>query len=433
MQISKNSLIILWCGFLLFSSVYAFKLPGIGNSSYWSLVLILGSLFFVNGSFTQVKLLIKQKIFYAPLLILIFATLTAFLWPIFHQTYDITMVKTWVNNIFSYVAMSILACVVVSAGAQYKNFFKIVFIILLVQAVIVWLMMAIAPLRDVIQELTKDASVMARMKEYGGARGLGLTSFAAFSFSTLMGALGLYMNYYFAEFRKNKSLMLKVVIFFIIIIAGISAGRSAIAGFVFGLAFYYFTVGFRHYFTGALRVFFYCLILITPLIIYIMSVPELKEVVTSYYKYAFQFIHKYFYDGYVGRSSLDTLKTMYFPLTDLQILLGDGQYTGSDGAYYLHTDPGYMRFTLLFGIFPSLVIYFGFLWMMFNYYIINKPYMKNVGVLILALVGLSFIYHYKGELIMFNISYMKLIYFIFVGCTLLSIKQKLNIAQNKIN
>lgn len=423
MRLSKSSLVILWSGFLLFSSIFAFRLPGLGNSSYWSLVLILGSLFLVNGSFTQLKLLTKQKVFYSPLIILLFAALAAFLIPIFHQTYDISMVKTWVNNMVAYFAMSVLACVVVSTGAQYKNIFKIVFSMLVAQAIMVWLMMAIPPLREFIQGLTKTAEVMARMEEYGGARGVGFTSFAAFSFSTLMGALGLYMNYYFSEFRKNKSVMIKVIIFFVTVIAGISAGRASIAGFVFGLSFYYFTLGFRHYFTGAIRVSFYCLVLIAPFIIYIMSVPELKDIVTSYYKYAFQFLHKYFYDGYVGRSSLDTLEKMYFPLTDLQILWGDGLYTGSDGTYYLHTDPGFMRFTLLFGIFPSLVIYFGFLWVMFNYYVINKPYVKNIGVLILALIGLSFVYHYKGELIMFNIAFMKLIYFIFVSCTLISLQK----------
>jgi len=430
MQVSKNTLVVLWTGFLLFSSIFAFKLPGIGNSSYWSLILILGSLLLVNGSFTHVKLIIKQKIFYSPLLILLFATLAALLFPIFHQTYDISMVKTWVNNMFAYIAMTVLACVYISAGAKYKNIFKMVFIVLLVQAIIVWLMLAITPLRDLIQGLTKDAAAMARMEEYGGARGVGFTSFAAFSFSTIMGALGLYMGFYFAQYRQNKSLLLKVIIFFITVIAGISAGRASIAGFVFGLGFYYFTLGFRQYFTGAFKVGFYCLVLITPLIIYIMSVPALTEVVTSYYKYAFQFLHKYFYDGYVGRSSLDTLEKMYFPLTDTQILFGDGKYTGSDGAYYLHTDPGFMRFTLLFGLFPSLVIYCGFLWVMFNYYVINRPYVKNIGVLILALIGLSFVYHYKGELIMFNVSYMKLIYFVFISCTLLSLKQHV-VSQNK--
>jgi hypothetical protein len=239
-----------------------------------------------------------------------------------------------------------------------------------------------------------------------------------------MGSMGLFMNFYFAEFRKNKSLMLKVIVFFMALIAGISAGRSSIAGFAIGLGFYYFTIGFRQYLVGGVRVAFYCFILIVPIVVYIMSVPYLADVVNSYYVYAFRFLHQYFYVGYVGHSSLNTLGTMYFPLTEQQILLGDGRYTGSDNAYYMHTDPGYMRFTLLFGLLPSLVIYFGFLWVMFNYYIINKPYIKNIGVLILAIVGLSFLYHYKGELVMYNISYMKLIYFIFISCSLLSIREQ---------
>ena len=115
---------------------------------------------------------------------------------------------------------------------------------------------------------------------------------------------------------------------------------------------------------------------------------------------------------------------MYFPLTEQQILLGDGRYTGSDNAYYLHTDPGFMRFTLIFGFLPSMVTYLGFLWVMFSYYVINRPYINNIGALVLSIIGLSFVYHYKGELIMYNISYMKLIYFIFISCSILSIKEK---------
>jgi hypothetical protein len=262
------------------------------------------------------------------------------------------------------------------------------------------------------------------MGVYGGARGLGFTGFAAFSFSVLMGLLGLYMSFYFAEFKQNKSLMFKVILFFIAIIAGISAGRASIAGFALGLAFYYFTLGFRHYLTGMAKVLLYCTIIILPIIFYIMSIPSLVDIVTSYYKYAFQFLHHYFYAGYVGNSSLDTLANMYFPLTEQQILLGDGRYTGSDNAYYLHTDPGFMRFTLIFGFIPSMITYLGFLWVMFSYYLINKPYINNIGVLVLAIIGLSFIYHYKGELIMYNISYMKLIYFVFISCSILSIREK---------
>jgi len=422
---------MVWVGFLLFSSLYAFKLPILGNSSYWCLVLIFGSLLFVNNSFKQVQFLLRQKVFYFPIIILIFSALSSFLIPIIYQTYDISMFKTWVNNILAYMGISVLACILLTTTAKYQTIFSIVFKMLIIQAVIIWLMMAVPPLRDLIQYLTKDAANLERMGVYGGARGLGFTGFAAFSFSVLMGLLGLYMSFYFAEFKQNKSLMFKVILFFIAIIAGISAGRASIAGFALGLAFYYFTLGFRHYLTGMAKVLLYCIIIIVPIIFYIMSIPSLVDIVTSYYKYAFQFLHHYFYAGYVGNSSLDTLSSMYFPLTEQQILLGDGRYTGSDNRYYLHTDPGFMRFTLIFGFLPSMITYVGFLWVMFNYYLINKPYINNIGVLVLAIIGLSFIYHYKGELIMYNISYMKLIYFVFISCSILSIREKRKI-KNKL-
>lgn len=424
MFFSRDRLLIVWVGFLLFSSLYAFKLPILGNSSYWCLVLIFGSLLFVNNSFKQVQFLLRQKFFYFPIIILIFSALSSFLIPIIYQTYDISMFKTWVNNILAYMGISVLACILSTTTAKYQTIFSIVFKMLIIQAVIIWLMMAVPPLRDLIQYLTKDAANLERMGVYGGARGLGFTGFAAFSFSVLMGLLGLYMSFYFAEFKQNKSLMFKVILFFIAIIAGISAGRASIAGFALGLAFYYFTLGFRHYLTGMAKVLLYCTIIILPIIFYIMSIPSLVDIVTSYYKYAFQFLHHYFYAGYVGNSSLDTLANMYFPLTEQQILLGDGRYTGSDNAYYLHTDPGFMRFTLIFGFIPSMITYLGFLWVMFSYYLINKPYINNIGVLVLAIIGLSFIYHYKGELIMYNISYMKLIYFVFISCSILSIREK---------
>ena len=201
MTLCTRSLISFWCGFLLFSSIFAFKLPYIGNSSHWSFLLIVFSLLLIGGSFSFLKILIKHKIFYAPLVVLTFAIIATLFISVFLQTYDITMLKTWVNNLFAYIAMSVLACVYVSSKNSYKAIFKLVFIIFIVQAVIVWLMMVIPPLRDVIQALTKDAATMARMEEYGGARGGGLTSFAAFGFSTVMGLLALFMNFYFAEFQ----------------------------------------------------------------------------------------------------------------------------------------------------------------------------------------------------------------------------------------
>jgi len=422
----KSNLINIWVGFLLFSSLYAFNLPIIGNSSHWSFILIILSLLLVDNSYSNLKLLMKHSFFYSPLFVLCIASFLSFLIPISYLTFDLSMLKTWINNLFSYIAMVILACVYCSySNKNNKNVFFIIFIIFIAQAIIIWLMLAIPSLRELIQAITKSTATMDRMEEYGGVRGLGFTSFAAFGLTVIMGLLGLLLQYYFAVHKKHTSLVLKIFLFFITFIASISAGRSAVAGFVLGSVFYYFNLGIGRFIKGLIKVLIYCLVLLTPIILYILSQPELADIAIKYYQYAFRFLHLYFTDGYVGRTSLATLDTMYFPLTEKQILMGEGLYTGFDGGYYLHTDPGFMRFTLFFGIFPSLFLYISFLYIMFSYYLFNRHYVKQIGVLIFTVICLSFVYHYKGELIMFNVSYMKIIYFVFISISLITIKKKL--------
>ena len=68
-----------------------------------------------------------------------------------------------------------------------------------------------------------------------------------------------------------------------------------------------------------------------------------------------------------------------------------------------------------------MLIYLGFIWVMFSYYLINKKYLPYAGALISAIVLIAFIYHYKGEIIMYNVSFMKIIYFIFICCSLFSL------------
>jgi hypothetical protein len=48
---------------------------------------------------------------------------------------------------------------------------------------------------------------------------------------------------------------------------------------------------------------------------------------------------------------------MYFPLSELTLLFGDGRYSNPDGSYYMHTDAGYMRNFLSIGGATLLLIY----------------------------------------------------------------------------
>ncbi|MFD2168203.1 hypothetical protein ACFSJY_18245 [Thalassotalea euphylliae] len=412
-------------GFLLFASIYAFNLPIVGNSAYWSMALIWSLLLIFDGAATNFKLLLRQKFFYFPILVLTAALVSSIILPIVHNTSDFTMVKTWINNLLAYITIGILVSAFLTKKDDYESVFRILFIVFIIQVVIVWLMLAVAPLRDAIQSITKSAAAMARMETYGGARGLGFTSFVAFGFSVLMGLLALLMHYYFAVYKAQKHLPWKVILFYMAFIAGISAGRTSFAGLAMGFYFYWILLNRKQLFAGVGKSIIYSLILVSPVIIYIMSNPALADIVDQYYRYAFQFIYKYFYDGYVGKSSLDALESMYFPLTNEQIFWGDGRYTSSVGNYYMQTDAGYMRFILMLGLVPNIIIYAGFCWILLSYYIVNKEHVPAIGGLILLIGTLSFVYHYKGELIMYNVSYMKIIYFLFISISLITIKKKM--------
>jgi len=413
-----------WIGFLLFSSIFAFKLPIIGNSSYWSFALIIASLFLFNGSYSNLRILTKQTFFYYPIIILLACALFAFLIPVFYQTYDISMVKTWINNILGYIAMTILACLFYTQFKKVSDVFKLLIIVFMIQVVIVWAMLAHPGLREAIQGITKSSAALARLETYGGSRGLGLTSFVAFSFSVIMGLLGYFMHYYFAVFGKERSLTFKVVCFYLAFIAGISAGRTSIAGFALGFVFYWLANTPSQFIRSTLKSLIISLLLVTPIAIYIATNPALAEIVDKYYRYAFQFIYKYFTEGYLGRSSLDSLETMYFPLTEKQILMGDGKYAGFTGGYYMETDAGFMRYILLFGLLPSLFIYLSFLFMMFVFYWVNKNTIPHLKTFTIGIVAIAFVFHYKGEIILFNVSFMKLIYFTFITATLFSLHDK---------
>jgi len=423
----KLNIIDAWVGFLLFSSIYAIDLPLIGNSSYWSWLLIFPSLLIINGSYSNLRLLASQRVFYYPIISLGCIILLSFLIPIFYLTFDISMLKTWINNLVAYLAMSVLACIFCCSTTLYKNVFLLVLKVFILQAVITWLMLVSPDLSDSIQSISKTAGSIEKMEQYGGVRGLGFSGLAAFALAVIMGLMALLLHYYFAVYMKDSSLILKILILFVTLIASISAGRTAIAGFLLGFSFYYVELGPTKFLLGIFKVSAYCLVIITPIIFYILATPELTEIVVKYYTYAFKIVYLYFSEGQVSVSSLSSLEQMYFPLTEEQILIGDGRYTGGDGAYYMHTDPGFMRFTLFFGILPSLFIYSSFLYIMFSYYLINRGYVKQVGMLILSIVAIAFIYHYKGEIIMFNVSYMKIIYFVFISLSLITIKTKYKI------
>ena len=93
-----------------------------------------------------------------------------------------------------------------------------------------------------------------------------------------------------------------------------------------------------------------------------------------------------------GSSGNATIKDMYFiPDQDLTIILGDGRYQNYDGSYYGHTDAGFMRNLLYWGICGELMFYIPLLMIVYELIKVNLKYEAIV------IFFLFFIFEIKGD------------------------------------
>ena len=97
-----------------------------------------------------------------------------------------------------------------------------------------------------------------------------------------------------------------------------------------------------------------------------------------------------------GSSGDKLVYGMYFMPDDSTILWGDGRYENLDGSYYMHTDAGYMRITLYFGIIGALMIYASYLSL--TIFALQNLRNDKVGrYIVMALLICFFIAEYKGD------------------------------------
>lgn len=330
----------------------------------------------------------------------------SFIIPTTLGTYDFSIIPTKLNFIISLLATYILAKYFsLKSNFTERDFSKILLSVFLIQSLVILSMLMSPNLAELIISITRNSEQGSRVIEtYGGARGLGLADSSAFGLAIVMG-LFIFLTFYCYK-QKFISLNYFIILITIGSIASISAGRTAILGLLFGLL--YLIINLRN-----LRSI---LILILLSILSVISLSFLLNINSSnienkalqvLYNYSMEPILNYTQTGSFSSRSTDDLQTMYFFLTESQHLHGDGKYMIGD-KYYMETDAGFMRFSLFYGTIISTFLYLYFIKFTIKVYGKNKKYLLPI----LLLVTLSFILHYKGEVILFAVSYNKVLFLI---------------------
>ncbi|MFU9972579.1 hypothetical protein ACNF3X_10790 [Acinetobacter baumannii] len=350
-------------------------------------------------------LFIPKEIFYL-FIFLIFDLLVCLIIPCILGTYDFSIIQTKINFIASLLATYILARSFSSNNnITDKQFFNLLLVIFSIQVILIVGMLINSDFSQAITSFTRSSDQGARVLEsYAGARGLGIADSSAFGFAIVMGLL-IFLTFFA---YKNNFISFKYFIVLLLLgsVASISAGRTAVLGIMFGLV--YLLLNFKNYrsLLTLISIFLF-FILIGSILISIDRNSIENETLGYFYSYSMEPILNYINEGSFASTSTDALQNMYFPLTEQQYLIGDSRYMDGE-SYYMATDAGYMRFTLFYGGVFSLMFYSYFIYFTMKLIFIKK----NNIILLLFLLVISLALHYKGEVVLFSISYNKVLFLI---------------------
>lgn len=206
--------------------------------------------------------------------------------------------------------------------------------------------------------MTLEPATESVMEIYGGLRFIGLGAFRFFE-GGVINALALISVFYLlldGQLTKFKSALLIVLALFL----GTFIARTTLTGLI-GLMFFLYpswstrktlikvSIGIS---SVAVFVFLF-------LNSYFSDNPALE--------WAFEVIYNYLEKGSIETTSTDSLLTMYvFPDTLKSWIIGDGQWLSNNGGYYMHTDVGFCRLLLLFGLIGTSFFFLYFLWIFFK-------------------------------------------------------------------
>lgn len=393
---------------LLFLFIFNIPIYGILGSGYISAMIVFLTITTRSDYLSVLTKILKNKVIITTISIYFLFLFISITSTILHQEYDFSIQKTVVNNLIAFLSSIFFASLFISYF-KFKKIDIVFYNILIYQSILILIMMVSPDIRELIQSYIRTEEEVEYMSGYGGVRGLGVSGSMAFGLAATMGLLG-YMFIFYIN-NSNNSSIYNVFLFFICFIASLSAGRTSFLGFALGLLILtLYSISLKL----TIKILKYSVItIITGMIIYIILIntPSISQTIEKYSAYAFQPIINYLEYGSLSVTSTEKLQDMYFlPEDTSTIFFGDGKYTTDNGYYYMSTDAGYMRFMLYFGILGSLIPYLGFLY--FCFYTMNrtKSNIQKNKWFFWGIILLSFIYHYKGEIVFFNVSYMKIIF-----------------------
>lgn len=261
------------------------------------------------------------------------------------------------------------------------------------------------------------------LANYEGIRGLALAGNLFFSLSSIYGLVYIIYIYYITEYSKSFNFK-NIVVFMILVIGGLFTGRTSIIGLTLSI-FLYLLINKTLFYkiNNSIKILGYSFLILS---IAILLLPNsISNIVfNKLLPFAFEFIYSYQNSNKISTSSTNHLISMLsVPLDPIDYIFGRGAYMNSDGTYYMHTDSGYFRQILFWGI-PGLTLTLAYQIHLIFYPVMKKTNVWNINNYKLFLI-IVFVYtlilQIKGE-VFAHMHYMSIILY---SISMFFIKDKL--------
>lgn len=319
-------------------------------------------------------------------------------------TYDYAVPYAYFIFIFEAVIGSYLLVILIdSLDYSFEKFIEIFIYICFIQSLIIILMFINPVIRDFLFSIVKNVNI-GLFERMGGFRAFGLAGSVTYDLSVFLSIGIMLISYKIINSTNYK--LIYLFFYLTIFMAIILSARSGFIGVA--LSALYILVNIK-YWKDIRKIAFITIKIILMIIIVLflimnfLSYETLEIIFLKLAPWAFEMFINLSTSGKIGTASTKRLMEMYFPLSEKTLLIGDGYWRSiaETDRYYMHTDAGYMRHTLFYGLPISLLLYcFYIIFFYYNSKIAQYLGNKKFSILIYFLAFYYFLLHAKGDFLL---------------------------------
>ena len=362
--------------------LYIFNvIPPIGPSKIGTRIYIgiIGFFFLICSSYVKKNSVIK--LLSLNLLFVFFSLLTVLI----NNTTDFWYVQFALLNVVYISGALFLVYLFAPSLKSLYNWIEYIIYCILLNSLVAFIGFVYHPIMLFITSIQKlgNESLIEGIFDWN-VRALGFGS-GNFFWGGVINGFGLIFIFYLISINYF-SMKKGIILLGLLSLTGMFIARTTIIGLFLGFLLFLYKANIKNGIT-----FLLLIIGITSLL---LIVNPLEGINTSW---ALGFINTIISEGHTADQSLGVLDEMWkIEMSVNTLLFGDGLSKYADGSYYMHTDVGYLRNVLYFGIIGTVLGYFLFYLLVCKRIIKEAIYKYNIKILIYMLYLFLLIVNYKG-------------------------------------